>query len=57
MTERVSSGDEATVTHLRHKLWHWLGLSILLGHEEAPQVLINNLSWQLNSILLICRAD
>ncbi len=56
MTERVSSGDEATVTHLRHKLWHWLGLSILLGHEEAPQVLIDNLSWQLNSILLICRA-
>ena len=45
------------MAHLWCNLLHWLGLSILLGHEEAPQVLIDNLGRQLNSIILICRAS
>ena len=45
------------VAHLRCNLLHWLRFSILLGHEEAPQVLIDNLGWQLNSIILICRTQ
>ena len=46
----------SSLAHLRSDLLHWLGLSILLGHEETPQVLIDNLGRQLNSIILICRA-
>jgi len=43
------------LTYLRHRLWDRLGLSILLGHEEFPKVLIDNLGGQLHSILLICK--
>ena len=42
--------------HLCDRLWHWLrlGLSIFLGHEEAPKVLVDDLGGKLHSIL-ICK--